>query len=424
MTAICGLFYEYKKMVGLVKHYQNTMKNIPQLSNAWGSMINLLDAVLVNGFNHVPVISISKSTPTAITATINLGSGHGFIDRQVVRIAGSTNGWDGDYKVLSADTNSITIECTAEYPASTTGTPTCFTAPLDFEIVYQTPVMSAEPKRAYCSTDPESLGLILLVHDFCSPGAATTGAKFAKVGIVSSMSDIDTITGTQMPFNTGLPNANWGWDGTYHGWSKWYYRTPSFSSANNNQQDGSPALAGNSPFNIVGDGISFLMDVLTSNQNAYCVFGITEFFDQTFWGKNLALLAFGFPDQIPQAEYGNPQTRGSYVLSSDNVGISANTMRCGIWFNKLGMANYNTGGYALSLRRGRENTGSGISQKNIYLDLPLIDNADEMRGYLPFLKMCSESVTKDGVSNAGKYVLRYSSSGSTAIKYALFLEIK
>lgn len=174
-------------MAGLVKHYQNTMQGIPQLTNNWGSMITLLDAVLITGFNHVPVISVIKSTPTAITATINLGSGHGFIDRQVVRITGSTNGWNGDYKVLSADGASITIECTAEHAGTILGTATCFTAPLDFEIVHQTPVGSLEPKRAYRSTDPESLGLILLVHDFCSAGAASAGAKFAKVAIFTTI---------------------------------------------------------------------------------------------------------------------------------------------------------------------------------------------------------------------------------------------
>ncbi|MCO8059126.1 hypothetical protein [Acinetobacter towneri] len=411
-------------MAGLVKHYQNTMKGIPQLTNNWGAMINLLDAVLVNGFNHVTILGLTKTNTASITATINLGSDHGFIDRQVVRIAGSTNGWNGDYKILSADANSITIECTAEHPSVISGTATCFTAPLDFEIVHQTPSESTEPKRAYRSTDPESLSLILLVHDFCSPGAAATGSKFAKVGIVSSMSDIDTITGTQMPFNSATPNANWEWDGTHHGWSKWYYRTPSFSSVSNNQQDSSPALSGGSPFSIVGDGVSFLFDVYTSNQGAYCVFGVAEFFDQTYWGKNLALLAFGFPDRIPQSEYAQPQARGSYVLSSDSVGIGANTVRCGIWFDKSGISNYNTGGYALSLRRGRENSGSGITQKNIYIDLPLIDNADEMRGYLPFLKMCSENITKSDVGNTGKYVIRYSSTGVVAIKYALFLETR
>lgn len=411
-------------MAGLVKHYQNTMKGIPQLTNNWGAMINLLDAVLVNGFNHVSILSLSKSNPTSITATINLGSGHGFIDRQVIRIAGSTNGWNGDFKILSADGASITIECTAEHPSAISGTASCFTAPLDFEIVHRTSVESTTPKRAYRSTDPESLGLILLVHDFCSPGAEETGSKFAKVGIVSSMSDIDAITGTQMPFNSATPNANWEWDGTHHGWSRWYYRTPSFSSVSNNQQDSSPALAGNSAFSIVGDGVSFLADVYTSDQGAYCVFGVAEFFDQTYWGKNLALLAFGFPDRIPQSEYILPQARGSYVLSSDSVGKSANTVRCGIWFDKSGISNYNTGGYALSLRRGRENSGSGISQKNIYIDLPLIDNADEMRGYLPFLKMCSENITKSDVSNAGKYVIRYSTAGTAAIKYALFLETR
>lgn len=411
-------------MSGLIKHYQNTMKGIPQLSNAWGSMINLLDAVLVNGFNYVPVINVSKSTSTAITATINLGSSHGFIERQVVHISGSTNGWDGDYKILAANTNDIVIECESTKPKTISGSASCSAAPLDFEIVFGTPAGSTEPKRAYRSKNPDSLGLILLVHDFCSTGASETGAKFAKVGVVASMSDINTITGTQMPFNASSPNANWGWDGTFHGWSKWYYRTPAFSSVSNSQPDNSPALAGNSPFNIVGDGISFLVDVYTSNQDAYCVFGIAEFLDQTFWGKNLALLAFGLSNQIPQSEYGPAQARGSYVLSSDSVGMIANTVRCGIWFNKSGIASYNTGGYALSLRRGRENSGSSISQKNIYLDLPLLDNADEMRGYLPFLKMCSESVTKEGISNAGKYVLRYSRNDSAAIKYALFLEIK
>lgn len=411
-------------MTSLVKHFENTMKGIPQLSRVWGSMINLLDAVLVNGFNHVPVLSLSKSTSNAITATISLGSGHGFIDRQVIRIAGSTNGWDGDYKVLSADISSITIECTAEHSTVISGTASCFTAPLDFEIVHQTSAESTTPKRAYRSTDPESLGLILLVHDFCVTGAAVNGAKFAKVGVVSSMSDIDTITGSQVPYNPAEPNANWGWNGTHHGWSKWYYRTPSFSSVSDNQQDSSTALTGNSPFNIVGDGISFLVDVYTSNQDAYCVFGIAEYFDQTFWGKNLALLAFGFPVRMPQAEYGAPQTRGSYVLSGDSAGMGVNAVRCGIWFNKSGVPAYDTGGYALSIQRGREGAGVGISQKNIYLDLPLIDSADEMRGYLPFLKMCSERVTKSGISNKGKYVLRYSSTGLAAIKYALFLEIK
>ncbi|QQN89446.1 hypothetical protein IAQ69_07300 [Acinetobacter variabilis] len=242
-------------MAGLVKHYQNTMKSIPQLSNAWGSMINLLDAVLVNGFNHVPVISVSKSTPTAITATIHLGSGHGFIDRQVVRIAGSTNGWDGDYRVLSANSTSILVECLPEQPSVSNGTATCFTAPLDFEIVHQTPTESTTPKRAYRSTDPESLGLILLVHDFCSPGAEAAGAKFAKVGVVSGMTDINNITGVQMPHDPAKPNSNWEWDGAYHGWAKWYYRTTNHGSSaatiTDNTQITTPV---NSQFLLVGGG--------------------------------------------------------------------------------------------------------------------------------------------------------------------------
>ncbi|MEG2434102.1 MAG: hypothetical protein RSB25_20925, partial [Acinetobacter sp.] len=174
-------------MSGLIKHYQNTMGGIPQLSNAWGSMIPLLDAVLVNGFNFKPISSLTKSATNAITATINVGSSHGFIDRQVIRISGSTNGWDGDYKILAANTSDIVIECNSTKPQTISGLASCSAAPLDFEIVFSTPVGSTEPKRAYRSKNLDSLGLILLVHDFCSVGASMTGSKFAKVGIVSSM---------------------------------------------------------------------------------------------------------------------------------------------------------------------------------------------------------------------------------------------
>src|SRR5690606_21983793 len=132
------------------------------------------------------------------------------------------------------------------------------TAPLDFEIAYQTPAGSLEPKRAYRSTDPESLGLILLVHDFCVSGAATTGAKFAKVGVVSSMSDIDTISGNQMPYDPENPNLNWGWDGTHHGWAKWYYRV-----ATGNSSDAQAATNGISKFYIAGNsqGFAYLADI-------------------------------------------------------------------------------------------------------------------------------------------------------------------
>lgn len=381
-------------MAGLVKHYQNSMKGIPQLTNNWGAMITLLDAVLITGFNHVPVLALSKSSATAITATINLGSGHGFIDRQVVRITGSTNGWDGDYKVLSADTNTITVECTAEHPFTLIGTATCFTAPLDFEIVHQTPTESTTPKRAYRSTDPESLGLILLVHDFCVSGASATGAKFAKVGVVSDMTDIDTITGAQMPYMDAEPNANWGWNGTHHGWAKWYYARP---TADNAADTTSPA-AGNRSFYISGDSEGFAVSVNSGLQWASYVF--SEFYDTHLNAKNLVFTASGIVGRRTQAQalsryFFNPIRIGtSYDLSyAADGGYRADWL---FWYDENGLGAHSFGGYPMFLNTCYLNS-SGYSawtftyhynlKNDYYFPMILSDLSGYFRGQMPFLRL-------------------------------------
>ncbi|MEG2266382.1 MAG: hypothetical protein RR932_07210 [Acinetobacter sp.] len=381
-------------MAGLVKHYQDTMKGIPQLTNNWGVMINLLDAVLVNGFNRVTIFGLTKTNTTSITATINLGSDHGFIDRQVVRIAGSTNGWDGDYKVLSADTSSITIECTAEHPSVISGAVTCFTAPLDFEIVYQTPAGSLESKRAYRSTDPESLGLILLVHDFCSPGAAVTGAKFAKVGVVSGMSDIDTITGSQMPYMGTEPNANWGWNGTYHGWAKWYFARPSADNA----ADTSNPTAGNRSFYISGDSEGFAVSLNSGLQWASYVF--SEFYDTHLNAKNLVFTASGIVGRRTQAQalsryFFNPIRIGtSYNLNyAADGGYKADWL---FWYDENGLDAHSIGGYPILLNMCYLNS-SGNSvwtinhhynlKNDYYFPMILSDANGYFRGQMPFLRL-------------------------------------
>lgn len=413
-------------MAGLVKHYQSTMQGIPQLTNNWGSMIALLDAVLITGFNQVPVISVNKSTPTAITATIYLGSGHGFIDRQVVRIAGSTNGWDGDYKVLSADSASILVECLPEQPSVSSGTATCFTAPLDFEIVHQTPSSSLQPKRAYRSKDLESLGLILLVHDFCLSGAAAEGAKFAKVGIVSDMIDIDTIIGTQMPFDPANPGANWGWDGAYHGWAKWYYRTRDYQASNTTLPDTSITASGNSSFTIVGDSTSFCIDAYTSNQNSYVTYGVFEFEDESYQGKNLALLAFGLPTRLAETQTIINSGRTALVHQTQaNIGYGSPTVniRGMLWFNESGVEQAMETGEFLALSPSGMAANSYTTNSPILTDLVVLDVNGRGRGILPFLKATTLRATTEGVAGYGKYINRYGySNAAMVIKHAVFLE--
>jgi len=373
-------------MAGLVKHYQNTMKGIPQLTNNWGAMINLLDAVLVNGFNHVTILGLTKANTTSITATINLGGNHGFIDRQVVRIAGSTNGWDGDYKVLSADTSSITIECTSEHPSVISGTATCFTAPADFEIVHQTPVESIEPKRAYRSTDPESLGLILLVHDFCVSGASATGAKFAKVGLVENMTDIDAITGNQLPED---PN-NWGWDGTRHGCAKWYYANPQYTNAYDQRNDTQAPLAGNRTFDIVADGKSMLLSV----QNQWCnaLYGVFEFYDAEIRGANALLAAAGLNFNPAQNQGVFASVRGGLMTGFNNTtgpgGTASQPQSGSLWYANSGLRQDQKISRAIALGFATHNTNiEAAGSSGFLLQMPILDSSMVFRGSIPFARL-------------------------------------
>ena len=411
------------------------MQGIPQLTNNWGAMIALLDAVLVTGFNHVPILGLSKSSASSITATINLGSGHGFIDRQVVRIAGSTNGWGGDYKVLSADSASITIECTAEHPSTVLGVATCFTAPLDFEIVYQTPAMSTEPKRAYRSTNPESLGLILLVHDFCVSGAALNGAKFAKVAIVSDMTDINTITGNQMPFNGGNPNANWGWDGTNHGWSKWYYRTAAHSSYEwIGTRDSEAASSGNSVFNIAGDSLNIALNVYISNRESYSSYGVFEFEDVRYNGKNLCLVAFGLQQQVGESVDLYPESRNALVikeLTTTESGSNTARMNAMYWFGGGGDFAQEKAGPILYITRPTGTSGSNRpnnmnTAKHILSDIILLTETDEPIGVLPFFKLTTKNENTIVVyAELGKFASFFRNSVSgVCTKNVLLLEQK
>lgn len=403
-------------MAELVKHYTSAMKGIPSLYNVWGRMILLLDAVLVDGFNHNTITSLNKSTPNSLTATILLPSDHGFIERQVVRIGGSSNGWDGDYKVLSVSIDSVTVECTAEHPTTISGVATCFTAPLDFEIVHQTPTEDTNRKRAYRSKNPDSLGLILLVHDFCVTGASATGAKFAKVGVVSDMTNIETIVGSQMPFSEAYPNRNWGWDGTYHGWAKWYYKAPNYSSAAHTAPDNQAPNNTAAPFFIVGNSTSFLIDCLCSNLDSYTVYGLVEFDDQYINAKNVALLASGINAIRPQSSGYFYHTRGAYLKTIGPTSYAATNVDAIAWFSTEGLANY-------SNLIGNLSITTASTDKNVLIDAMVFDSNNNPRGVLPFIKN-HLSTTNEIIylQKVGKVVKRYVSYNSTVLQYALTLE--
>ena len=129
-----------------VKYYANTMQGAPQLTNDWGCMTALLDAVLVTGFN---LKTIETLTSAAGVATASIPAGHLYWVGQVLAISGADqNEYNGEVRVIAVTTSTFTYAITGTPVSPATGASiTSKVAPLGWEIAF-----TATNKRAYRSS--------------------------------------------------------------------------------------------------------------------------------------------------------------------------------------------------------------------------------------------------------------------------------
>ena len=206
-----------------IKFYVHTNNNAPQLQNAFGSMINVLDACLINGINVGTVSSLSAS---GSAATALFSSAHNLKQGQVVRINGANQAeFNGEHRVLTVpNSNTVTFELASTSNTTTaTGTINASLPPLGWEKPF-----SSVGKAAYRSTNSLlPTRPFLRIVDEMDSAWTSTYAKYAKVGIVEEMTDIDTMFGVQAPFDSAIPDKNWTGSGSgssaYNGWAKWIY---------------------------------------------------------------------------------------------------------------------------------------------------------------------------------------------------------
>jgi hypothetical protein len=254
-----------------VKFFHSAMPAAPQVTNVWGSLTAMLDAVLINGFGQVTIDSL---TVAGNVATAQVSTGHPFTIDQVVMVGGAAQGvFNGEHRVTARTVNSFSFALTGA-PASASGSMTAKVAPLNFEIAF-----TGTNKRAYRSKNVQSPKNMLLINDGIKvPDYDTNWAKWANVGIVSSMSDIDTITGMQAPFDP--PNPNYNWESVVAnqwGWHKWY-----FGRNSGGDDRGGDGGGGSRSWVLVGDDRMFYL-FMSWNLNgnfgraAYC-FGDIESF--------------------------------------------------------------------------------------------------------------------------------------------------
>ncbi len=257
-----------------VKYYNSGMPGAPQISNNWGDLVNMLDACLVNGFGLKAIDSLTFANGIA-TATIT--TGRAYLPNQVVMISGAEQPeYNGEFRVLSTTTSSFTFAVTGTpvSPATTTSTLSAKVAPLGWEKPF-----SGTNRGAYRSKNPQSPQNILLVdNSLKTPGYTTTWAKWANVGIVEDLSDIDTIVGSQAPFDPNYPTQNWKQVAANQwGWHKWHHaRGTQYESAGDSG-------SGNRNWVLIGDDRLFFLFCTNAaeynwyGRNLYCFGDINSF---------------------------------------------------------------------------------------------------------------------------------------------------
>ncbi|NMG29362.1 hypothetical protein [Aromatoleum evansii] len=180
-----------------VRSYNSTMPNGPQLAGTAGSLVALLKACLVDGFDPRSVNSISVSGGIA-TATIS--AGNPFAANDVIRIAGVTgalSALNGDWRLSSGAATTFTFDVGSMPDGSAAGTMTALRAPAGWVQAF-----SATNKAAFKSGDVTATGKLLRVDDSI--------ATYARVIGYETMSDVDTGTG---PFPTEALVAGGGYWG-------------------------------------------------------------------------------------------------------------------------------------------------------------------------------------------------------------------
>ena len=165
--------------------FDSSETGAPVLNNAAGSLIGVLDACLITGFN-TKAVTITVAAGVA-TATAN---GHGFsgVYGKDVLIAGATPALlNGRKELTFVDTNTFRFAAPGVADAAATGTITAKRDPLGWVKQF-----TATNKAIYKRSDLTATSMMLRIDD-TNAGVAT--ATDARARMIESATDIDTITG-------------------------------------------------------------------------------------------------------------------------------------------------------------------------------------------------------------------------------------
>lgn len=165
-----------------VKHFFSSFAGAPNINGQAGSLIAVLDACLVDGFNSKTLDSLVVSG-NVLTGT---KSGHNFVVDQVIATSANEASLIGEWTITSVTATTFSAAAPGVSNVTGTGTLTVKAAGAGWTKLY-----AGTNKAVYKSSDVAGNGCVLRVDD--------TGTTTARVVGYESMTDIDTGIG---PFPT------------------------------------------------------------------------------------------------------------------------------------------------------------------------------------------------------------------------------
>lgn len=180
--------------------YDSDETGAPTLNNAPSSLLEVLRACKVTGFNlrNVTSIVVASGVATATAATHGYSAAYG----KLLRIEGApVAGLNGDVQPLTVDTNTFTYAAAGVPDGTYTGTITARRAPLGW-----TEAFTGTNRAIFARTSPEAGTQMLRVLDTAASPALTTDAR---VLMIESATGIDSFT-NQAPSATQVADGAGG----------------------------------------------------------------------------------------------------------------------------------------------------------------------------------------------------------------------
>ena len=184
-------------MANEVVFYTNEDVGAPTLNNAAGSLIEVLYACLVSGYNVQTATSVSVSAGVATLALV----GHGFVVGKMIELSGATPaGLNGRKVPLTVTSGTLTFDATGVATGTATGTITVKRPGLGW-----TRPANTGNVAIFARSDVTATAQVLRVDD---SGAGVAGPTYARATMLETWSDVNTFTG-QAPMPAQLSGGQY-----------------------------------------------------------------------------------------------------------------------------------------------------------------------------------------------------------------------